>query len=488
MIKKDQIPLLIIETVEKLEEAGFEAYLVGGCVRDLILKKDPKDWDITTNARPEQIIKIFDDTFYENKFGTVGVKTESVDPKLKVIEITPYRLETKYSDHRHPDEVIFSQKLEDDLKRRDFTINALAYNINKGQIIDLYKGQEDIKDKIIRTVGNPNDRFTEDALRILRAIRFSAELGFTINTDVINSIVSHETLLKKVSKERIRDEFDKIIMSDNPMIGLVISQKISVLQHVSKNFEVMVGVSQNKEAHLYDVWEHSLRALQHAADKGFSKIVRLSALFHDIGKPKTKRVSGNKTTFFGHEVVGEKISRETLVDLKYNKETIEKVSKMVRWHMFFSDTEQITPSAVRRLISNVGQEMIWELINLRICDRIGTGRPKEEPYRLRKFKAMIEEVMRDPVSVAMLKINGNDLINKLGIKSGPKIGMILNSLLEEVLNDPNINTYEYLSKKASELNNLPEKDLLAIYKNALNKKNSIEKQEIDSIRAKNYVK
>jgi tRNA nucleotidyltransferase (CCA-adding enzyme) len=488
MISKEQIPLIVIKTLEKLEENGFEAFLVGGCVRDLILEKEPKDWDITTNAKPEQLIKIFEDTFYENKFGTVGVKTDSLDPKLKVIEITPYRLENKYSDHRHPDEVVFSDKIEDDLKRRDFTINSLAYNVNKGQIIDLYKGQEDIKDKIIRTVGNSNERFKEDALRMIRAVRFSAELGFTINIETFNSIVSHETLLKNISKERIRDEFDKIIMSDNPMIGLVMLQKLGILKYLSKDMENMVGVSQNKEAHLYDVWEHSLRALQHASDKGFSKVVRLSALFHDIGKPPTKRVSGNKTTFFGHEVIGANVSRETLKNLKYDKETIEKVYKLVRWHMFFSDTEQITLSAVRRLVAHVGEELIWELINLRICDRIGTGRPKEEPYRLRKFKSMIEEVLRDPISVSMLKVNGNSLIDDLKINSGPKIGMILNALLEEVLDEPLKNSYEYLIKRAEELSKMSENDLKKIAEKAKKEKEMAENEQIKAIRDKNFVK
>jgi tRNA nucleotidyltransferase (CCA-adding enzyme) len=353
---KDKIPQEVNESVKSLENKGFEAFLVGGCVRDLLIGREPKDWDLTTNATPDQIMSAFDETVYENEFGTVGVKTRSENPKLKIVEITPYRLESKYSDNRHPDEVKFSDKLEDDLKRRDFTMNALAYDVSKGQVIDLYKGQDAIKDKIILTVGDPDERFQEDALRMLRAVRFSAELGFTISAETLNSIISNKNLLHNVSRERIKDEFTKIILSDNPMIGLNMAQKIGILEYISPELNTMVGVDQNKEAHKYDVWEHSLRTLQHAADKVFSLEVRLAALFHDISKPETKRQKGGKTTFFGHEVVGARVTRETLKKLTFSKEIIEKSSNLVRWHMFFSDTEEITLSAVRRLIRKVGKE------------------------------------------------------------------------------------------------------------------------------------
>ncbi len=483
-----KIPGVIKDIAEKLENAGFEAFLVGGCIRDLIMNREPKDWDLTTNAKPDQIIRLFDETFYENQFGTVGIKTDSLDPKLKVVEVTPYRIESKYKDHRHPDEVIFSTKIEEDLQRRDFTINAIAYSIGKGHVVDLYKGQEDIKDKVIRAVGDASTRFEEDALRMMRAVRFSAELGFTISTETLMAVVSHVTTLKNVSRERIKDEFVKIIMSDNPMIGLEFCQRIGILEHISPNLTKMVGVDQNKDAHLYDVWEHSLRALQHSADKGFSKYVRIAALFHDIAKPATKRTQNGKTTFFGHEVVGERVTRETLENLKFDKETIENVSKLVRWHMFFSDTEQITPSAVRRLIQNVGQDSIWELINLRKCDRIGTGTPKEEPYRLRKFKSLIEEVMRDPISVSMLKINGNTLISQLKINAGPKIGRILNALLDEVLENPENNTEMFLVKRATELSKLDDSELIELANKGKVSKEDADNKIIEEIRKKNFVK
>ncbi len=487
-MKLVNIPKEVIRVSETLEKQGFEAFLVGGCVRDLILKREPKDWDVTTNATPEQIIALFPETFYENRFGTVGVKTESEDPRLKVVEVTPYRLESKYSDNRHPDDVVFSQKLEDDLKRRDFTMNAIAYNISKGQMIDLYKGQEDIKGQIIRTVGDSDARFTEDALRMLRAVRFSAELGFTINIDTLSSISKNKDLMANVSQERIKDEFTKMVQSNNPMIGLGMAQKLGILPYISTKLEEMVGVDQNKQAHIYDVWEHSLRALQHAADKQFSFEIRLAALFHDIAKPETKRTVGDKTTFLGHEVIGARVTRETLKNLTFSKEIVEKVSKLVRWHMFFSDTEEISLSAVRRLVRNVGPENIWDLINLRICDRIGTGRPKEEPYRLRKFQSMIEEVMRDPITVKMLKIDGNIIMNDLKIAPGPVIGNILNALLEEVLENPNLNTPDYLNKRAVEMSKLPEKELTELGKKAKEANADADEAEIAQLRQKRFVK
>jgi tRNA nucleotidyltransferase/poly(A) polymerase len=283
------IPQEVKYVVETLKKADFEAFLVGGCVRDLFLNRKPKDWDITTNAKPEQIISLFPDTFYENDFGTVGVVQEAVsDETLKVIEVTPYRIESDYSDNRHPDSVIFSQKIEDDLKRRDFTINALAYNVSDGEVIDFYSGLKDIKDKIIRTVGKPEDRFREDGLRILRAVRFFAEIAFEIESETEKAIFDNVDLLKNISKERIRDEFVKIIMSKNPMDGLMALKKLGLMKYVVPELEETYGVEQN-QAHSYDVWEHLLRSLQCAADKNYPLEIRLAALFHDISKPSSRR-------------------------------------------------------------------------------------------------------------------------------------------------------------------------------------------------------
>lgn len=478
------IPEPVEKILEGLDQAGFEAFLVGGCVRDLLLNKKPKDWDITTNATPEEIQEVFPDSFYENKFGTVGVKTVDEDVSLQIVEVTPYRLESEYSDSRHPDSVSFSKNIKDDLSRRDFTINAMA--LSKGQLIDLYKGQEDLEAKNIHTVGNPKERFNEDALRIMRAVRFAAELGFTIESETSQAIFECSEQLSKVSRERIRDEFVKIIMSDNPMIGIVMLQKLGLLKHVSEALEGMVGVSQETQAHKYDVFEHSLRALQHSADKGMPFELRLAVLFHDVAKPHTKRMQGTKATFYGHEVVGAKVTRETLEDLKFSRETIENVSKLVRWHMFFADPDKITLSAVRRMIARVGEKGIWDLVELRKCDRIGTGRPTEEPYRFRKYQSMIEEALRAPLSVGMLKVDGNRLM-ELGIEKGPRIGSILHALLEEVLDEPEKNTEEYLVTRVTELNKLSDKELDEIGKKGKNRLEEEDEKVIKDLRNKHRV-
>lgn len=484
---KYAIPKEVSRITEELQKAGFEAFLVGGCVRDLALDREPKDWDVTTNATPEKIQEIFPDSFYENAFGTVGVKTDSEDPKLKVIEITPYRKEGKYSDHRHPDDVIFSTKLEDDLQRRDFTINALALSAG-GEVVDLFEGKKDLENGLIRTVGSADERFTEDALRILRAVRFMAELDFAIESETMKAIQEKGSTLEHISKERIRDEFTKIINSKNPMIALDLLQRMDLLKYISPLLEEMVGVEQNKEAHKYNVWEHCLRSLQHGADKDYPFEIRLSALLHDIAKPRTKRVAKNgATSFHNHEVVGAQMAYEVLTDLHYSKETIKTVSKLVRWHMFFSDPDEITLSAVRRIITKVGEENIWNLINLRICDRIGTGRPKEEPYRLRKYKSMIDEALRDPLSVQMLAVDGNVLMNECDVKAGPAIGLILHILLDEVLDDPTQNTLEHQKSRVEELKKLPFKELQALGEKGKERLQDEEGKEIKELRKKHQV-
>lgn len=488
-IEKFEIPKEVSRVTKALKDAGFEAYLVGGCVRDLFMGRKPKDWDITTNATPEEIIPLFPKTFYENEYGTVGVVNEEVsDETLRVIEITPYRVESSYSDHRRPDKVEFSKNILDDLKRRDFTINAIAYDAEIGDIIDPFFGVTDLARGLIKTVGEPKDKFFEDGLRILRAARFHVELGFPIEPETEKSILENKDILKEISRERVRDEFVKIIMSPNPSGGLVVLRKLGLLHYVIPELEESFDVEQN-QAHSYDVWNHLLKTVQHSADKGYLLHVRLSALLHDIAKPRTRRWDKEAKiwTFYGHEVVGSHVTEEIMEKLKFSRETIDKVVNLVRWHMFFSDTEKITHSAVRRLIANVGKENVQDLINMRMCDRIGTGRPKESPYRLRKYQAMIEEVMSDPVSVSMLKINGQKIMELLGIGPGPKIGQILNALLEEVLEDPNLNTEEYLNKKTLDLNKMSDRELKKLGEEGKKKKEKEEEKKIKEIRGKHFV-
>ena len=487
---KYAIPQEVSQVTQTLQKAGFEAYLVGGCVRDIISGKKPKDWDVTTNAKPDQITSLFPKTFYENDYGTVGVVNENTDDEtLKIVEVTPYRIEGVYSDKRRPDQVTFTEKIEDDLKRRDFTVNAIAYDISKGQIIDPYKGQEDIKDKTIKTVGVPHDRFSEDALRILRAVRLSVELGFTINKDTADAIKKESAGLEEIAKERIRDEFIKIINSSSPMIGIILAQKLGILKYVVPELEAGIDLEQNGD-HIYSVWEHNLRALQHSADRGWPLHVKLAALLHDVSKPETRRWSkeNDDWTFYGHDVVGGRVSREILKRLKFPSEIVETVSKLVRYHLFFSDVEKITLSAVRRIVKNVGPEHVWDLMKVRACDRIGMGRPKETPYRLRKYESMIEEAMRSPTSVGMLKIDGAKIIDVTHETPGPKIGFILHALLEEVLDDPTLNTKEYLEKRTLELAKLPDAELKKLGEKGKEKKEKVEEKEIGEIRKRHWVK
>lgn len=568
------MPNYVEQVLSTLEGAGFEAYMVGGCVRDLLLGREPKDWDVTTNATPEDIIKLFEKTVYENNFGTVAVclpkdaadvstipvsighldnsvsrETNSINvnhetkqglvtpetsalaqdksldvphetpslasdggsplknSKYNIIEVTPYRLEAKYSDFRHPDEVRFSKRLEDDLKRRDFTVNAMAMD-SMSVIKDMYNGEQDLKDKVLRTVGSPDERFTEDALRMLRAIRFACQLNFIVSHETMESIARNAELIKNISNERIRDEFTKIILSDNPAMGMVMLEKLGLLKYIAPEFLDGVGCEQGGE-HIYDVWNHLLHALQHAADKKWGLEIRLAALFHDIGKPKTRRdtyaspnnaplrsdlkgsrgpTSGSKKryTFYGHEVVGAKMARKIMDRLKFTKKETDLVETLVRNHMFFSDTEQITLSAVRRIIAKVSVEHIWDLMNIRECDRVGMKK-KEAPYRLRKYFAMIEEALHDPISVKQLKIDGNYLMKELHMKPGPRMGWMLNALLEEVLEDSSKNTVEQLSLMVKELDVLDDQSLRALGEKAKEKKDELEEEAVGALHAKHGV-
>ncbi len=514
-IEPNKIPFYVTHVTQTLETAGFEAFIVGGCVRDLLLGRTPKDWDVTTNAIPEQIIPLFEKTVYENKFGTVGVVFEQngqdvthvtskivsretnndvthVTEALKyIVEVTPYREESNCSDSRHPDEVKFSKTIEEDLKRRDFTCNAMAYSISRETLIDLYKGQEDIKDMSLKAVGDPVERFSEDALRMLRAVRFAVNLGFTIASETTDAIIKNSELIKKISTERIRDEFEKIILSPEPAVGVGMLQKFGLLKHFIPELEEGIGCEQLGE-HIFDVYEHLLHALQQAADKKWSLEIRLAALFHDIGKPRTRRYDATKAggkgkyTFYGHEVVGARMTAKIMERMRFPKKVTDLVVTLVRQHMFFSDTEMITLSAVRRVVAKVGKDNIWTLMNIRECDRVGMKK-KEAPYRLRKYHAMIEEVLRDPISVGQLAIDGNTLMNELGMKPGPRMGWMLHALLEEVLDDPAKNSREYLDKRVGKLEQLSDKELKALGEEAKRQKELLDEQEVALLHKKHGV-
>lgn len=462
-----KIPEKITEVVNALKGAGFEAYLVGGVVRDLLRGMPPEpldNWDLTTNAAPEQIQKIFPESFYENKFGTVTVVIKTNKDKNLLVEVTPYRIEGKYSDKRRPDEIKFAKTIFEDLSRRDFTVNAIALDIDKEgkvkQVIDPHNGQADIKEKIIKTVGRPDERFNEDALRLMRAVRFAATLDFDIEKETFTAIKNGAAHLKEISSERIRDELIKIIMSSRAAEGIFLLEETKLLEHIFP--ELREGINcQQSPPHRFDVFKHSVMALKKAlAMEKSSLVVRFAALLHDIGKPRTKEITPERITFYGHQVVGAKMAREILNRLKFPKEIIEQVYKIILNHMFFYDVGKVSESAVRRLIMKMGGvAQMKDLVAVRIADRKATPVPKEKPYKLRHFEYMIEKVSADPIHVTQLEIDGNEIMELLKIRPGPRIGLILNALLAEVLDDPKKNQKEILIKRANNLNKLSDDEL-----------------------------
>ena len=491
MIRK--IPKPVAEVLNKIEEAGFEAYIVGGCVRDLVMNRIPNDWDATTNAVPEQIVAIFPDSFYENDFGTVGVKVEKfiTNGKLKedrehdIVEVTTYRIESQYSDRRRPDKVKFADTLKEDLSRRDFTMNALALRLTGGdnfELIDVFDGIRDIENKTIRSVGDANERFNEDALRIMRAIRFHSQLNFDIEEKTLEAAVQNSQLIKHVAFERIKDEFTKIILSDNPAEGVEMLHKTGVLSYIIPELEKGVGVAQNRH-HIHTIYKHLILALKYCPSKKLE--VRLAALFHDIAKPQTKRGEGLYATFYNHDHVGAKIVRQILTRLRYSSDVIEKVTMLVDNHMFYYNPDEVGEASVRRLIRKVGIEHMKDLMDLRISDRLGSGTPKAKPYKLRHLEYVIEKVSKDAVSVKMLKINGSDLMTELKIIPGPKIGAILDVLLAEVIEDAEKNNRDYLTSRAKELDR---EDLQKLREMAKEKIEEKKEEDDKEIKEKHWVK
>ncbi len=483
MIKK--IPASVSEVLRALEKAGHKAFIVGGCVRDMLMNKTPNDWDVTTDARPEEVQKIFPDSFCENDFGTVGVKTG--DEKFPVVEVTTFRTESGYSDRRRPDEVRFVKNIKEDLSRRDFTVNAIAVRTDfsaggKLEIIDPFGGQKDIRAGLIRAVGDPEERFSEDALRLMRAIRFGAQLGFAIEPETFAAIRSCADALGDIARERIRDEFSKIILSDRSAEGVRLLQKTGLLRHIAPELEEGIGCTQNLH-HVYTVWEHNLKALENCPSRKLS--VRLAALFHDVGKPRTKRGEGKYATFYNHDHVGARMTRKILNRLRYPKKIVEHTVLLVDQHLFYYNVDEVTEAAVRRIVKRVGKENIKDLIDVRIADRLGSGVPKAKPYRLRHFEYMVEKVSNDPISVKMLKLNGDIMIREMGFKPGPKIGAILETLLAEVIEDPSKNNLEYLRSRAEEL---AEEDVEVLRSQAKKRIEEERKKEEEEMKKKYWVK
>ena len=482
------IPKEVQTILTELEGHNFKAYLVGGCVRDLFLDRTPKDWDVTTNALPDEVQKVFPDSVYENDFGTVGVKTRSENPKLALVEITTFRLEEKYSDFRHPDKIKFAKTVEEDLSRRDFTINAMALDI-KGDLVDPYEGKNDLSAKLVKAVGNPKERFEEDALRLMRAVRFAAELGFEIEKETEKAAKSLSKLLAIIARERVRDEFVKIIMSDKngPAWGVAMLENLGLLQYIVPELREGIDMGQNKH-HIYTVWEHNLRALDYAAQNNYSLEVRLASLLHDVGKPRVKGGDGPDSTFYNHDSVGARMTLKIMDRLKFSRELTEKVAHLVRHHLFYYNVGEVTEAGVRRFLRRVGPENIDDLFKVREADRIGSGVPKAIPYKSRHLQFMIEKVKTDPISPKMLQVDGSRVMEVLKITPGPRVGWILSALLEEVLDNPEKNSREFLEEKIKDLNELKDSELKKISEAAKDKKDEFESGLEEDIKKKYYVK
>lgn len=454
---KISVPQAVADILTRMRGAGFEIYIVGGAVRDILMDRPVTDWDFTTNAEPQEVLKLFENSYYENQFGMVGVPAMDGKP----YEITTFRTEHGYTDSRRPDKVDWGKSLEEDLVRRDFTVNALALKAKvysskfkaekegEFELIDLYGGKEDLEKKIIRAVGDPNERFGEDALRMMRAIRIASELGFIIDTDTFTAISKNNEKILNIAWERIRDELFKILKTEYVYDGLMLLRNSGLLELILPEVNAGFGVEQASPGrhHIYDVGTHSFLATKFCPS--YDPVVRLATLLHDVGKPETfKRLSSGTITFYNHEVVSAKLAWQIGQRLRLSKDQLKKLVTLVRWHQFSVDERQ-TDSAIRRFMRRVGKENISDMLALRTGDRLGGG-AKETSWRLEKYKERIEQLSTTPFTVADMAVDGNDVMKILEIKPGPKVGEVLNKLFEEVMEDYMKNEREYLLKKIEE--------------------------------------
>ncbi len=456
-IMTGMIPEKISNIVRTFKHAGFEIYLVGGCVRNMLLKRPIKDWDFTTNATPEQMIELYPNAFYDNQFGTVGIPLEDSSTGEKtVVEVTTYRTEQGYTNKRHPDQVSWGKTIEEDLSRRDFTINAIAIDpstlADKPVLIDPYHGKSDLENNLIKAVGEAEVRFKEDALRLMRAVRIATQLGFSIEEKTLQAIIEDASLLNEIAKERIRDELLKILSSDYPYEGILLLKNTGLLAFIIPELLEGVGVSQQRPGrhHKDDVFTHNILSLKYCPSA--DPIVRFATLIHDIGKPRVASTDEEGYIIFhNHEVMGARMAGVIAERLRFSKKEKEKIVTLIRWHMFTVD-EQITDSAVRRFIRRIGVENVQDMMDLRIGDRLGGGTQRAESWRLKLFKKRVEEQLSPaPFSITDLAINGNDIMNELQIKPGKQVGQLLQILFEEVDENLEKNNKEYLLKRIKEI-------------------------------------
>lgn len=437
--------------LKKFNKAGYEIYIVGGAVRDIIMGRPTNDWDFTTNATPDEILKVVPGGLYNNQFGTVF--TDNSEDSDRPYELTTFRTEEGYEDFRHPTKITWGKSLEEDLARRDFTINALALNKDL-EVVDQYGGQKDIENKLIKAVGDPGARFSEDALRMMRAVRIASELGFKIDNETFDAIKKNSALINKIAKERVKDELFKLLSSPNPYEGINHLKESGLLAEILPELEKCFGVEQKSPGrhHIYDVGTHLLMSLKEC--KSADPVTRFAVLVHDIGKPQTYRKLENGTiTFYNHEMVSTKIAINIADRLKFSKKEKDKFVTLVRWHQFTVDEHQ-TDSAIRRFLKNVGLNNIEDMLALRIADRLGGG-ARETSWRLEEFKKRLVEVQKEPFSIKDLKINGNDIMKKLNLKPGPEVGEILEKLFKEVEDKKLDNKKEDLVKALSALSPKP---------------------------------
>lgn len=426
-----KIPPSVQVFMQTIREHKFEVYVVGGAVRNMLLGTETTDWDFATNATPEQIQHIFPNSFYHNTYGTVTVKWEAPEGEI-LFEITPYRTEHSYTDSRRPDNVLWAEDVKDDLARRDFTMNAMAYDGE--HIIDPFDGQGDIQNKLIRTVGNADARFSEDALRLLRAIRFAAQLGFLIEPKTRDSIARNAGLITRISWERIRDEFLRILTASHASEGILFLKSSNLLRFILPELDACFDIPQKSPGrhHIYDVGTHLVMSLKHS--QSADPITRFATLIHDIGKVRTfhKDPKTEMITFYNHEVVGTRQAQEIADRFRLSNDQKDKLVRLVEFHQFVV-SEDMTDNAIRRFIRNVTKEYLEDMFELRHADRLG-GAAAETSWRTELFKKRVAELLIEPFTVKDLKVDGNDVMEILKIKPSRQVGEILDVLFAKVEN------------------------------------------------------
>ena len=434
------LPLEVKKIALYLQEKGHQAYVVGGGVRDSLLKRRVLDWDLCTSAPPQEVMVLFKRVIPTGlKHGTVTVLTSN----QQGVEVTTLRKEGAYKDHRHPDQVVYTQDLKEDLARRDFTINAMAWDPKSKILYDHFEGQKNLKEKIIKTVGNAKDRFEEDGLRSLRAIRFAAELNFSLDQEIMEAIPKTLESTQKVAPERIKEELMKMLGSPKPSIGLELLRKTKLMEWILPELLEGYGMEQNK-FHAFDVYHHSLKACDEADPL---PLLRLAVLLHDIAKPRTRKMLRGSYRFYGHDRLGAKMAKKIMGRLRFSNNDQDYVINLVRNHMFYYQDEW-SDSAVRRFIKRVGEKNLEDLLHLRVADEKASGVNPPDYERLKVLRDHIEKIRQEEsaLSVKQLAISGKEVMKILGIKPGPKVGKILNELLEKVLDDPQLNEPDKLQK------------------------------------------